>query len=111
MQKIWFIDVDGKLIGPFSVSQLRSFPGITPDTLVWREGFKKSLPIRFLPELRELFEDAEPLHPEPEEEPRLFRPPAVPAEELALDMGPIPPFWVLVFLLALIVIFLFSMFK
>ncbi len=110
MQKIWFIDIDGKLNGPFSVAQLKGISGLTPDTLVWREGFEKSLPIRSVPELREVFEDPEPLHPEPEV-PGPLVPAGVPSDEIAIDMRSTPPFWLLVVLVALILILLFGMFK
>lgn len=93
MKKIWYIRCDGTLTGPYSVSQLRTLPGLTPDTLVWKEGFAKPIAIRLVPELQELFEDAEPLHPEPDEpslsQTRLSKVP--PSDELTLDLGENPP--------------------
>lgn len=110
MKKIWFIDVDGKLIGPFTVFQLRNFPGLTPDTLVWREGFRYSLPIRSIPELRDLFEDSEPLNPDEEEgesEPTRVKFSKGPtADEMALDLRAAPPSWIIPILLALLFILL-----
>lgn len=58
--KIWFIKVDGRKEGPFSLQDLKFHPRMTPDTLVWKEGFKDWIPARKVPELKSLFEDEEP---------------------------------------------------
>jgi hypothetical protein len=66
--KIWFIKVDGQKEGPYSVQELKKHPYMTPDTLVWKEGFKEWLPARYVPELKAVFEDEDeeeeetPLH-------------------------------------------------
>ncbi len=100
MEKIWYIHSEGKLTGPYSVSQLRCMPWLTPDTLVWKEGLAKPVPVRQVPELQELFEDAEPLQPESDEpsSPQTDLVKAPPSDELILDMGESPPpifLWVL----------------
>lgn len=57
MDKVWFLQVDGKKEGPYSLRELKWHPKVTPDTLAWKEGFKAWLPIRQIPELKPLFED------------------------------------------------------
>lgn len=57
MEKIWFIQVDGKKEGPFSLEELKKDWRINPDTLVWRKGFKRWMPIRRVRELKKVFED------------------------------------------------------
>ena len=56
-KKIWFIQIQGKKEGPFSVRELKYDPRINPDTLVWKKGFNLWLPIRKVPELKKIFED------------------------------------------------------
>lgn len=59
--KIWFIIIDGQKEGPFSIQDLKHHPRMTPDTLVWKEGFKQWIPARKVAELKSIFEDEEPL--------------------------------------------------
>ena len=56
-ERIWFILIEGKKEGPYSISQLRAHCKLTPDTLVWRKGFSKWIPISQVKELREVFRD------------------------------------------------------
>lgn len=113
MKKIWFVDIDDKLYGPFTVAELRNFPGLTPDTLIWRKGLLTSIPLRHIPELQEIFEDSEPLNPGSESKPKqskvlLTRTGA--ADEMALDLGGAPPSWLFALLMALIFLLLFMHF-
>lgn len=62
MKKIWFLDINGHLKGPYSVKDLKNDKRVTPDSLVWKEGFAHSVPIRNVPELKEIFTDKEPRH-------------------------------------------------
>lgn len=55
----WFVIIAGQKKGPFSVFGLSGLKGLTPDTLAWREGMAKWLPIREIPELQFLFPDNE----------------------------------------------------
>lgn len=55
--KIWFIKVDGKREGPFSLKELKIHPHLNPDTMVWREGYKDWVRARDVLELKSLFED------------------------------------------------------
>lgn len=57
LNKIWFIKVDGSKEGPYSLHDLKKHPRMTPDTLVWKEGFNSWLPARKVPDLKSLFED------------------------------------------------------
>lgn len=57
MDKIWFIEVDLKVEGPYSVEDLKRDLRITPDTLAWQEGSDQRLPIRAIKELKKVFED------------------------------------------------------
>lgn len=89
--KIWYIKVNGKQEGPFSYADLKRDRRLTPDTLVWKQGFETWLPIREVSELKNLFKDEEEVL-EPEKEPQL------PQDELVLDMRQQPPFlvWILI---------------
>lgn len=55
----WFVKLKGKKRGPFTVVELKQLDELTPDTLAWKEGMPKWLPIRDIPELKILFEDKE----------------------------------------------------
>lgn len=57
--KIWFIIVDDQKEGPYSILDLKYHSRMTPDTLVWKEGFKNWIPARKVPELKTLFKDEE----------------------------------------------------
>lgn len=101
IEKMWFILIDGKEEGPFSLLDLRSHKRLTPDTLVRKAGEKKWVPCRVIPELKEVFEDAEEDLPLPEQKPSSTR---------TLDNGTLvanydPPsflFWLLIALIIFI---------
>jgi hypothetical protein len=59
MPRLWYIQINGKREGPYSVQELKKDTRITPDTLVWMEGFPEWVPVRMVPELAEIFEDDE----------------------------------------------------
>lgn len=60
-ERIWFIQIDGNKEGPFTAQQLRHDPRITPDTRVWKQGFTQWIALRYVPELKDIFSDEEPL--------------------------------------------------
>lgn len=99
-EKIWFIQVDGREEGPYSLTDLVSDQRLTPDTLVWREGFDEWKAAKEIPELQFLFEEeSAPVDEEQE--------PGGTEEELVLELqgGPqFPP--ILIFFLLLIGIIL-----
>lgn len=85
MEKVWFILLKGKKEGPYSLQDLKQDLRISPDTLVWREGFEKWEPIGEVEELKEVFEEEENA---PEEEPQE----SLPAdEEITLQLKEDPP--------------------
>lgn len=93
MDRIWFILVGSSQEGPYALEELRDDVRITPDTLAWREGFPKWLPIREIPELESLFEE-EPKVPEPVK-PKII---LEGEEEVVLELPAGPPFpihWVI----------------
>lgn len=57
MIKEWFIFINGIQQGPYTLLELRHHDDVTPDTLVWKEGFVDWIPIRNVPELKEIFKD------------------------------------------------------
>jgi len=67
MPKEWYIYILGNIEGPFDFLELRRHPDVTPETLVWKEGFENWVPIREVEELKRVFEDAEDIHEEPVE--------------------------------------------
>lgn len=54
MKACWFILIDGKKEGPYSVRALKKHPKVTPLTLVWKKGFSKWVPLGSIPELEEV---------------------------------------------------------
>lgn len=68
MKQEWYILIDGHQEGPFTPLDLKADPRVTPDTLVWKDGFLKWIAIRFVPELKSVFKDepeSKPLHEDP----------------------------------------------
>lgn len=103
MDKIWFIKVNnGIQEGPFSFLDLRRDRRITPDTLVWKEGFAAWVPIRQVKELKDLFKDDE--SEKEEEKPSKIKTKEIPGdEELAINLqNDVPPIlWLMLILLVL----------
>jgi hypothetical protein len=100
--KEWYIDLNGKSEGPYSVLDLRLNPFITPETLVWKEGFVKWVPMGSVPELKAVFKDPE--------EPRKITPNSdkkVPQvqDELVMDMSKEPPDFLWLLIVALILVY------
>lgn len=57
MKKEWFVLIDGKQDGPYSLPELKKIPYVTPDTFVWKKGYPEWKQIRFIKELEEVFKD------------------------------------------------------
>lgn len=53
MDRYYYLGPEGRQMGPYSFSELRS--RITPETIVWREGMDDWAPASTVPELAELF--------------------------------------------------------
>ena len=99
MEKVWFIQLNGGVEGPYSVLDLKEDIRITPDTFVWREGFSRWVPIGDVPELQEVF--SEELE---EEQTTETQDSLSPDEEIVLDFRKGPfyfSFWVLLLLMLL----------
>ena len=60
MDKYYYLGPEGRQMGPYSFSELRS--RITPETIVWREGMDDWAPASTVPELDELFRSSTPPH-------------------------------------------------
>ena len=58
MVKEWYIRIGNGQEGPYGVEELRSDRRITPETLVWKEGFDSWVPIGSVDELSSIFVDA-----------------------------------------------------
>lgn len=94
MHKEWFVLIDNVKEGPYSIEDLRRDRRVTPDTLVWRQGFETWIPIRNVPELKSLFEEQKN---EPEAEEPIT--PSLPKNDtLAISMEP-PFFWIFIALI------------
>lgn len=102
MEKIWFILINDKKEGPYSFLELKQDDRITPDTLAWREGFAKWLPIRAIPELRDLFKDEE-TQKEPE---KIVFSPTPENEVISLRKDP-PSFNIWILMAVLIILYFF----
>ncbi len=106
MDKIWFVAFDGKEEGPYSFWELKRDLRLTPDTFVWKQGFKDWIAIRFVPELQDIFKDepeSKPLHEEVKPKPFL----KLPEEDtLTLQIDPSQFFlWLILILLVLSYVF------
>ncbi len=105
MEKIWYIILNGKKEGPYSLQDLQQDVRISPDTLVWKEGFEKWVPIGKVEELKSVFE--EPAE-EGEEEPGE----ALPAEEeITLQLKEDPPSLIPLFAILIACLILFLLMK
>ena len=101
MDKIWFLFIDGKQEGPYSFEELKKERRITPDTLVWREGFKNWKKIREVSELQALFEEDSKNGIDKETE---ISEKKTGQDELILEMSHEPPYflWILIALIILL---------
>jgi hypothetical protein len=102
--KEWYLLIQGKEEGPYSILDLRHDNRITPDTLVWKQGFAHWMAIRDVPELNILFFDEE--SPEGEKEPldAEKRAPLGGPSETTLAIRYEPPQFYLWLLFALVII-------
>lgn len=107
MNKIWYILIGEKREGPFSFEELQSDTRLTPDTLVWKTGFAEWKKIRDVPELKELFRER-PEQDEFENEPETFHKKRPSQDELVMDFGQEPPYflWILIAIIALVYLFI-----
>lgn len=98
--KIWYIKISGNKEGPYSIDDLKRHPQMTPDTLVWKEGFNDWIQARNVPELDILFEDEE----QPVELKDKFKIEAASPENsiLALESSNFPSFFFWLFAIILI---------
>ncbi len=108
MKKIWYIKINGKQKGPYTVDQLKRIKEITPDTLAWSVELKAWIPIREIPELQEIFKDPKSSEEEEDENEEFTQKRKKYAGELVLEMPAPPPltFWLWVALAVVIFIIL-----
>lgn len=102
MEKIWYIKIQDKQQGPYSIEQLKAMREVTPDTLVWSPALKEWVPMRSVPELKDVFKDPE----EPEEELPCPDEQKV-ATELVLELPtaiPPLPFWIFALLMLMLLL-------
>lgn len=106
MEKIWFIIIDGRKEGPFSVEDLHDDKRINPDTLAWKAGLLNWLPIRDIKELQELFKDEPETdnHDDDEEQNIIVEPRPIEDNEV-ISLRKDPPYLNIWFILALFLIF------
>ncbi len=104
-KKIWFILINDKEEGPYSATDLRSHPHVTPDTLARKSEKARWRPIREIDELKELFDDSEEgisfPSPSSSEEP--------PSDELTIPLQEAPPplrLWLLIIIAVLFYVIL-----
>lgn len=100
--KIWYIEIRGKPEGPYSVYDLKHDLRINPDTLVWKAGFSNWVPIRKVPELKEIFKD-EDEQTKTKDFPLKDKKTSIGREELAIStQRDLPPFLFLLLVIVLI---------
>jgi GYF domain 2 len=107
MKKEWFIKINNKEEGPFSSKELKRHPLVTPDTLVRKKNQSSWIPIRFVVELKEVFED------EPEGTP-LHEPSPIPTpigpDQATLTLQQ-DPFQFILWLLVLLIILTYTAYR
>ncbi len=108
MKKIWFLDIRGQLEGPYSARDLKRDIRITPDSLVWKEGFAHPVPIRNVPELKSVFTDEESTTES--EEPKKTIDAKQQNDLLLMEMSHEPPFlfWLLIIITLFFVAWILS---
>ena len=92
MDKVWFIEINGNKEGPYSYSDLKNDPRLTPDTLIWKKGYSRWVPIRYVSELKKLFEDDSSEIAPTEEKNRSSPYDYQEGEAITLDSPKLPPF-------------------
>lgn len=98
---LWYILLNEKQYGPYTFKELKGIGSITPDTLCWREGMKEWLPIRNVPELKDLFKDDQTPPSVMDELPGI-----TPAEDLTLTIPQAePPYYLLLILLMIMIVY------
>lgn len=105
MEKIWYILMDGKKEGPYSIFDLMEETRLSPDTLVWKEGFEDWVSLKEVPELQSLFEE-----PAPEVEEEVEEPLPV-DEELTLQVEEPPPPFLYYFIFVVVIITVYFLIK
>lgn len=107
MEKIWYIILNEKREGPYSLQDMRKDKRISPETLVWKEGFDKWIPIGEVPELKAVFQD---VIDEPEDEEGAET--QVPAdEEIILQLKEDPPSFLRVLIILSICLLIYLLMK
>lgn len=109
-KKEWFIKTDNQKEGPFSISELKIHPHLTPDTWVRKIEWQDWLPARQVPELKVLFEDH---HSEELKDKFKLNKPQVQEDSTLLLEKPQPPFFIywLIVLLFLCLYFFYQFYN
>ena len=87
----WIVLVNGVQQGPYSAMELKKHPGVNLESLVRKKNETKWTAIRFIPELKKLFEKralSKPLHCQNKDKQRLPLP-----EDLTLSLPHPDPFF------------------
>lgn len=107
MKKEWFVIIDGQREGPYTPADLKIHFKVTPDTLAWKEGFKEWVAIRFIPELKFIFEDETSGQPIKDEE---FKAPVDTGSDEATLTLRRDPFQFLLLIVLLIILLIYLVF-
>lgn len=113
MDQEWYILLNGKPEGPFTPLELQKNPFMTPDTLVWKEGFAGWVAARHVPELKEIFKDKPESIPLDERmKPKSAKLPKIDQEQdvLAMQKDPFQFFLWFLTILALVLYIYFQFF-
>lgn len=63
MNQQYYMVIEGKSTGPFTLDQITLHPDLTPETLVWKPGMTSWIPAKRLPELSPAFAGRGPIPP------------------------------------------------
>lgn len=108
--KEWFIVIENLQEGPYSLSELKRDKRFTPDTWVWKKGFKEWVAARFVPEMHDVFKDesAEPQALHDPKKDNVIKPELGQPDQAILTMQQDPqPLLIWILILLLIILYTF----
>lgn len=109
MKKEWYIIINRKQEGPFTLLELRRNPYVTPDTLVWKDGFKDWRKARSVVELKQIFQDEEeePIPPHEKFKPKIIKE-ELPQDDIVVTLSGDPfSFFIWAIITILVLIYLY----
>jgi len=103
--KEWYIRVNRRTEGPFTLFDLLRDPRVTLDTLAWKPGMSDWRPICQIPELKEFFERK--AGKKPEREKKSYKEQKLPIADEVITLDSPPPSYLLIVLILILICIIF----